>query len=89
MFKLGFLEIYNANVVYISNTELPNKKSQQILFLGMCNVYQLFIGYFIRIAHPQKTFLKKETLGAFELEDEQKAAFHNLIDMFVHHRSWN
>lgn len=63
-------------------TSIPISKEQAQLssFLGLCNVYRRFIGYFTGTAHPINKLLENISSDKFYLNEEQKHAFNALIN---------
>lgn len=80
MVKTHCLEMDKNNVESLGNAKPPKNKIQLISLLGLWNVYWWFIDDFIGIAHPLNKIIKKGTPDDFELDEEQKQAFNNVID---------
>ena len=80
----GTLEVSEKNIVAIRAATPPKNQTQPRYFLGLCNVYRLFVPGFARIARPLTELTKKET--SFQLPDfneEQLIAFEDLKSRLI------
>ena len=78
--KPGTLEIDQANKRSLREAKPPTTRTQLRSFLGLTNYHRRFIHRYAMIAHPLNELLKNNAPLEFVLNDEQLAAFHQLID---------
>lgn len=82
------VEIDKTNVVSLCDAQPSTNRHTKKIFLWLYNVYRRFIANFTCLAHPLNKHLKKRTPGTFQLDDEKKTAFRNLIDEVCLQRYW-
>jgi RNase H-like domain found in reverse transcriptase len=70
----GTLSVQATKVDIILKAKLSRTKTELSAFLGICNVYRLFIPKFATIAAPLTRHLRKNSPDSFDLEENPDAA---------------
>ena len=78
----GTLEVDLATVTALKQATYPKTQTEMRSFLGLCNVYRRFVPQYSKVSGPLNDLLRKEVPSTLpELTQEQKDAFHKLIQL--------
>jgi Reverse transcriptase (RNA-dependent DNA polymerase) len=81
----GKLEVFSKTMDVLKTAKAPTTQTELRSFLGICNVYRLFVPSFAEVASPLNALLRKgerPELGI--LTDEQLTAFNTLREKLIY-----